>query len=229
MKKSLVITACATLLAGAMAWGANPVYSVNGVGYETFDLVGGQRYMMRIDFEKMNGGAWTLSDIFGTNSAMPMTVYYYIPGFGWQGENWLPDDQIWDPGIKTFTRGDSMFVRMFGTGDLTNKVTISGEIPGANNGATNAAIWLASGFNGVGYSYPSAIALTNTTLSTAANGQPVTVYYWVNGGWQGVNWLPDDGIWDPDNFVMQPGQGYLIKMFGAGSNKWVEAKPYSWP
>lgn len=228
MKKLGAFLVGVSLVAGVAA-AANTATSVNGVGFETFSVAGGQSVMIRLDFEKVGGGYWLAKDVFGTNSTLPITVYYWDTGTsGWLSENWLPDDQVWDPGTTHFTRGQSLFVSVAGSPAVTNKFVVSGEIPGANNNAASATLPLVQGFNGVAYSYPSSIAITNTTLSAAAGGGDLSIYYW-NNGWLSVNWLNDDGIWDPSSFVLQPGQGVLVYKFGAGTTSWAETKPYNWP
>lgn len=229
MKKMSAIIASLCVLSAAAAMAADPVYSVNGVGYESFAIAGGKSAMVRIDFEKVGGGKWTVSELFGTNAVLPMTVYYWSTNtMGWLSEDWLADDQIWDPGSTLFSRGQSLFVMVSGSSAVTNIFAISGEIPGANNGGSNTVLTLQEGFNGVSYAYPNAIAITNTTLSAAAGGGDLTVYYW-NNGWLSADWLNEDGIWDPDSVIMQPGQGVLVYKRNAGTTSWAEQKKYIYP
>ena len=223
MKKSIVMAVCATLLAGAIAWGSGgPVYSQNGVGYQTFDLVGGKWYCLRCDFEKMNGTAWGIGELFG-NGLAPFSTVYVLSGGVWSSENW--DGSSFDPGVMQITRGDAMLIEAGGA--ATNRITFSGEIPGKNNGATNAVVALGQGFNTAAYSYPQSRAITNLTLGAAAGGEPMSLYYLENGAWGSINW--DGSSWDPDSFVLTPGQGTLIDKGSAGTTNWVEQIPYTWP
>ncbi len=224
MKKLALIAACVVLAGVAVKAEAPPVFSVNGVGYETFTVPGDKVVFLRIDFDKLDGTPWTVYDLFGTNFSHTVAAYYWVNN-GWGSENF--DGEVWDPGTHKFYRGDVLFVQMEGSASVTNTITIRGEIPGANNGATNDVAPLKSGFNGCGYAYPAAIAITNTTLSSIAGGDIIDIYYWKNNGWGSVGW--DGEVWDPANFVMQPGQGYLINKPAAGIVNWTENKPYLWP
>jgi hypothetical protein len=229
MKKSVLLAAGVCLLSGMTAF-ADPVTSVNGVGIERFTVAGDRSALIRIDFEKIGGGSWNVYDLFGTNFAHAVTVFYWTPS-GWAGENFDPVFVEWDPGTTPFYRGDSLFVRMRGTADITNTITIAGEIPGANNGATNTVLGVDSGLNTLGYAYPAPIAITNTTLNVVAGTNQMTVFYWISASsaWGGVNYDPVFQEWDPQEFTLQPGQGYMIRKYGAGTQSWSETKPYNWP
>lgn len=226
-KMSVILASLCVLSAAAMA---ADVYSVNGVGYESFSIAGGKSALIRIDFEKVGGGTWKVADLFGTNSVLGMRVYYWNTNtVGWSSVTWDPEDKLWIPSTTPFVRGQSLFVTMFGSSDVTNTFAIAGEVPGSNNGGSNTVLSLVQGFNGVSYAYPNSIAITNTTLSVAAGGSGLSVYYWMNEGWRNVVWDSEDNIWIPSSFVLQPGQGVLVRRYATGSTSWAEEKKYNWP
>lgn len=229
MKKLSAILVGMSLVAGVVM-AAGPVTSVNGVGYESFSVKSDKSIFIRVDFLKVGGGAWTVYDLFGTNFSHDVYAYYWDPSSGWLSENFYASEGIWDPGTIQFNRGDAIFLAMGGNGSVTNTITISGEIPGANNQATNSVISVGEGLNTVGYGFPSAIGITNTTLSSVAGGQDMFLYYWdTSSGWLSVNWYSSENVWDPDTFVLQPGQGYFLEKYSVGNVNWTENKPYQWP
>ncbi len=232
MKKLRAILVGMSLVAGAVM-AAGPVTSVNGVGYESFAMRGDESALIRVDFKNINrpDGLWTSTDILGINYTHDVFLFYWDPVTqAWQSETFVSVLQMWDPGTTLFKRGDSVFVQMAGDAGITNSFQISGEIPGSNNNAATSSVPIVSGLNAVGYSYPAAIAITNTTLSSLATGDDLVLYYWVDGlGWQSVNYLNILGMWDNDAFILTPGQGYFLQKLSAGTASWNETKPYNWP
>lgn len=225
MKKIGAFLVGVGLLAGiTVAADSNTATSVNAVGFETFSVPANKSILLRIDFDKIDKTAWTVNDLFGTNFTHDVTVFYWGTT-SWLSENFDSVFKEWDPGTTPFYRGDALFVKMKGPAGLTNVIVIAGEVPSASS-TTNT---LNAGMSTVGYAYPVAMPITNTTLSAAAAGSQMTVFYWNQnaGTWGGVNWDPVFQEWDPTEYVFQPGQGYFIRKYAAGVTNWIEPKTYN--
>lgn len=221
MKKISLIVACVGL-AGSAAMAADPVYSVNAVGYVKKAMTANAYRLMGAPFAKVNGGnaELTASDVFGVEGIPDNTKIYL-----WDGTDYVPETFYegygWDPNTTLISRSDGFWM----TTSLTTDIVLSGEVPSAAY-AANTATALAQGYQLITFPYPSAISLTNTVLSTLASDND-KIYVW-----DGTDYVPytyyDGYGWDPSDLVVQPGDGYWY--YRAGSSVvWNETKPYQWP
>ena len=98
-----------------------------------------------------------------------------------------------------------------------------GEVPDKVTAPTTS-LYVVQGLQMVGFMYPVATPLTNTSLATTAKWGDVLYYWKTNQSWGSENFVTR---WIPGTLVMEPGQAYYYKTTNA--TVWTETKPYTWP
>lgn len=215
-KMSVIIASLCVFSAAAMA--ADPVYSVNVVGYVSATNEASKWYMRGGPFAKIGAGASevTITDILGTNIANGTLVYLWN-GLGYVPENFSSGS--WSPGTNLISRADGFWMRS----TLGFQLTRLGEVPG-NSYASNTVTALSPGLQILSYPYPVSCDLTNMQFeAVAANGD--TIYKWNGLGWDTTSF--SSGKWGV-NYQFGIGEGFWYKRSSsATATNWVVSKPYS--
>ncbi len=217
MNKS-VLLAAALSVAGCFVVQAEPVPSVNVVGYISTTNAANTWYMQGGPFAKLGAGASevTITDVLGTNIANG-TIVYLWNGLGYVGESFAAG--VWSPGTNLISRADGFWMRA----TLGFQLTRIGEVP-SDLYASNTVTSISPGLQILAYPYPVSVGLTNMGLSAiAANGD--TIFKWNGLGWDSTSYA--GGAWGT-NFVFQIGEGFWYKRSNSSSaTNWTVVKPYT--
>lgn len=235
--KKVIATACAALLAGTIAWGAN-VYSVNAVGYVKKDLPAGYS-LLSTPFSAVGGTAIDLQTLLGSVPE-DTAVFFSVPGGGydtfvylsWAG-GWVNATTFAAAGGEKVLRGESFWIQL----PSATTLSLAGEVPGAQD-ATNK-INLIQGYQLVASAYPAATVVANSGSptggltpntddviyipKTTGSGYDTYVYLDYLGGWL------DAVSYSPATISFAPASGGWYNSAGAGTNVWSQSKPYVWP
>jgi hypothetical protein len=244
--KKILATACAALLAGTIAWGAN-VYSVNAVGYVKQDLPEGFT-MVAPPFSAIGGESITLGQMFGASVPGGTVVFVYVPGPGGgyvsyiyysSVGHWIFDDGSEEGVIsdgEKLTRGEGFWVQV--PSGQTLSMVASGEVPGASDGTNK--IDIVQGFQILAPAYPA-------NLMVSSNGVPMggltpnggdTIFQWNSGTWNSYTYYSGAGLWAMEvgeeeyvypTLVLSPGSAFWYLSQASQTNTWNQTKPYAWP
>ena len=235
MKKFIVILAAVVI--AATVWATNQVTSINVAGYVKFNLDRGKFYMLRNDFFAMGDADNSVSNIIGRQLPQDSRIYTWNSAGGgsyvastysrYFSGGWKTN---WVPGTNRLHIGAGFWVLIPAGAALPSyTLNILGEVP--NN--PTSIVPLASTFSMLGYSYPTAIAWTNTTLAKSAKLND-KIFYWdpsinnyrnatyskyFSGGWK-TNWTGD-------NIILEVGRGFWYQKTALTNLFWVENRPYN--
>lgn len=248
MKKGMLATACATLLAGSIAWGANPVYSVNMVGYQKLSVpASGTPVMLAVNWNRIGGvdsvaiqdvidisnlvsgvSFDTADDLYVWDSNSQGYKMYYL----WTDRKWYEFMNDNDPTTNRIERGQGLWLVHRGSATTT---LVVGEVP---TEGTNIVAF-GAGLTQFGSAYTADIALNGANVSwTGNNGASFDIaddiYVW-DGATAGYNmyyrwtdnqWYKfmDDNSPTTDKIPMGYGAWYLNR--GPGSASLTESRPY---
>ena len=244
MKKLTAFFVGATLMVGAIASAADTATSVNVVGFEKFTVSTGQLALVRCDFLSV-GSPLTVSNVFGTTLPIGTQLYF------WNGLAYTIDTYSrylvsppsnyatnWAPGTNLLVTGKAFWIRLPAVAPQPSyDITVAGEVPGNTRQPSNT-VGVLPGLNMVGYSYPTQIAWTNTTMaSQAVIGD--RLYLW-NGSAYNIYNYARILVSPPSNYktnwggaksvVLQPGQGFWYSRDAAAAPfNWTEIAPYVLP
>ncbi len=224
--KKIVSMVAGVALAGLVASAADPVYSVNAVGYVTKSLPANGIALFGAPFAKVgqNNARLTVQDVLGITGIPDTTIVYIFNGTDYQPEYFFAPD-TWVPGTNLLSRVDGFWVS---TPEAAT-FQLTGEVPSALY-ATNTTSVIASGFQIISYPYPATVAVTNTMLNTrAVAGDGDIIYAWNGSDYNPYYYGIAGDTWYPDGLTFQPGVGYWYYREAAGSVVWSETKPYNWP
>jgi hypothetical protein len=206
--KTLLLTAMLGVASIAAALAADPVYSVNAVGYVNVVLKKG----FTIVANPLNATDNRLSKILPSTLPSGTVVFRYdsvAKGFA-PAANFAPDDNgvmAWDNDYE-MKPGEGFFIKNPTQADIT--VTFVGEVMQSTAGPL--ANSLVAGFNLKGSMVPQSGDLNTVLGYPAENGD--TVFRFVNGAYlPAYNYAPDDnGVLNWDT-VPTPtvGEGFWIK------------------
>lgn len=202
--KTLLLTAVLGVASIVAALAADPVYSVNAVGYVNVVLKKG----FTIVANPLNAGDNHLSKIFPANLP-PGTVVYRFTGGSFQVSTFAADDNgvmAWGNDF-VITPGEGFFIKNPTQLDVT--VTFVGEVMQSTAGPL--ANPLVAGFNLKGSMVPQSGDLSIVLGYPAENGDVVSRF--INGAYQVCSYaLDDNGVlnW---NTIPTPavGEGFWIK------------------
>jgi hypothetical protein len=202
--KTLLLTAILGVASVAAALAADPVYSVNAVGYVNVVLKKG----FTIVANPLNATDNHLSKILPSTLPTGSVVFRYVNG-AFAQSNFGPDDNnnmVWDNDFE-IKPGEGIFIKNPTQADIT--VTFVGEVMQSTAGPL--ANSLVAGFNLKGSMVPQSGDLKAVLGYPAENGD--VVYRFVNGGYVASSYAPDDNNqlnWD---VVPSPavGEGFWIK------------------
>ena len=181
--KTLLLTAVLGVASIVAALAADPVYSVNAVGYVNVVLKKG----FTIVANPLNAGDNHLSKIFPANLAPDTTIYRFTGG-SFQSSSFALDDSgvmAWDNDF-VITPGEGFFIKNPSQADIT--VTFVGEVMQSTAGPL--ANPLVAGFNLKGSMVPQSGDLKAELGYPAENGD--VVYRFVNGAYQSSSYALDD-------------------------------------
>lgn len=203
--KTLLLTAVLGVASIAAALAADPVYSVNAVGYVNVVLKKG----FTIVANPLNAGDNHLSKIFPNTLPSGTAVYRYANGV-FSISTFAPDDNnvlSWDNDFD-MKPGEGFFLKNPSAADVT--VTFVGEVMQSTSTGPLANP-LVAGFNLKGSMVPQSGDLKADLGYPAESGD--VVYRYVNGAYKISNYGPDDNNvlnWD---LVPVPavGEGFWIK------------------
>ncbi len=243
MKRLLAIVAGGVLAAGLVAQAADPVYSVNAVGYAKLSLPAGFS-MISLPFNAVGGNATTIGGVFPYGTVQDSTtIFFYMPGAGYAAYTFVdnglgdPASGWWGPtdtssptgGSNAILRGEGFWIQVPGA---TN-IVLAGEVPGASNGTNTVP--LVTGFQMVSFAYPATGSVTNGLAPSDGD----TIFSWTGSSWQTYSYVyspgdpADTGWYDNNNSVFVPdvalkvGAGYWYQ--SSQSMSWNQTKPYQWP
>ena len=220
MKKLSAILVGMSLVAGAVM-AAEPVTSVNVVGYVNTPTLAAKYKLLGVSFNKVGGGPMTIIDVLGTNSIPDGAIVFLYDGLKYVGENFV-EGFGWDPGTNDFSRADGFWFTSPNSFDLT----MAGEAPSAANAPTST-ITLAHGYQLLSNPYPTTMILSNSGLASVASDGDLVIR-WTGTAYSGSSFVQDYG-WDPGSLSIGPGEGFWYYKLSPGTTNWVEVKPYSFP
>ncbi len=243
MKKICAFLLSVGLMAAAVQ-AADQATSVNAVGFEKFNVSTGQLALVRCDFLTM-GASLTVSNVFGATLPIGAQLYF------WNGTNYQIETYSryfvsppanyatnWAPGTNLLVTGKAFWIRLPAVAPQSSyDVTVSGEVPGSTRQPSNTVSVL-PGLNMVGYSYPTTIAWTNTTLAKQAEIGD-RLYVWDGSSYSIYNYARVF-VSPPANYatnwgggqsvVLNPGQGFWYSRgVSASPISWTEILPYVMP
>jgi hypothetical protein len=208
-----------------------PVSSFNAAGYIKFTVSSGNFAFVQVPFNKFDGTNYKISEIIGTSlpnnsqvSVWDKVNQRYTISTYFQALN------IWTPVDPTVERGEGFFVKPAGTVGQNHDFFLYGEVPGATSNITTEKP-LISGFNAVGFPYPTETTVENSGLSAATVANDV-VFLWdsVNQRYVQVTRTPLPTVpWNPANQVIAPGSGVFLRKVTAPTVPFVASVPYTWP
>lgn len=226
MKKTIMILA-ATLAATAAMAQTNQVLSRNVVGYVRIDIPANKLALIANPFVQVgtSAEAVTVPELFGDLGST-------LPG-GTQILMWNPLAQAYVPALydeldgwtaaatNKIARGQGVFFKS----PSAYSVYLMGEVPVAP--LTNSILG-GGAFNALGYAFPTAVYLTNTTMAAGAVGGDQVATWNVAGQHYDFNLYDDLDGWTSPNQQFTPGQGLFYKRFGSATS-FTSVKPYTWP
>lgn len=217
--KKLGAVVAVMLVAFCAVAATNEVTSVNAVGFIRTTVPQSGWALVALQFSRLDAGATvTVADVF-PDAPNGSRAWYYRSG-AWASET--KGFGGWVPGTNEFIRGDALFLNA-PSDQGTVEYTVMGEVPGASSGPDSTVV-VEGGWTLMGFSYPSDIALTNTTLDAqAVSGDRV---WWWDSGW--LSTTKGFGGWDIPTLVLNAGEGYFFNNTSATFD-WTETKPYAWP
>lgn len=242
MKKSGMVIA-SLMLAGSVAMAADPVYSVNTVGYQKVNVNHG--FTLFGNSWNSVGGVDSLpvqtllskAGLVGGNDVTDSDVIYvfdnvagsYVQYYLYFGDNlWykLGDN---DPTTNVITRGDGFWLKHVGA--ATNTI-VSGEVPTEGTNIVNFAV----GFTMFSAPYTAGMPINGSTVWTGTAGNDVTdsdvIYLFDNVGGSYIQYYLyfGDNLWyklgdnDPTTDSIPMGAAAWYKAKGSASVKVI--KPY---
>jgi len=219
MKRCSLIAVLVLVAFTAIA-ATNEVKSVNAVGFIRETVPEGEWTLLSLPFVKLDGSVTATIDEILPDAPLDTEAWYY------DNNNWDSDvKQLfgWNPASHQYIRGDAMFVKVPG-GSGPVDLTVMGEVPGAQTAPTSTVV-VATGWTLLGFSYPSDVALTNTTLAASAALDDSIWWYDAGTGWQSATRQLFG--WSDPTLVLEAGKGYFFN--AAAGFDWTETKPYVWP
>lgn len=202
--KTLLLTAVLGVASIAAALAADPVYSVNAVGYVNVVLKAG----FTIIANPLDAGDNHLSKIFPANLPTGTTVFRYVGGAFQTSRFALNDNDVlaWGNDFE-MKPGEGFFIKNPTAADVT--VTFVGEVMQSTAGPL--ANPLVAGFNLKGSMVPQSGDLKVVLGYPAENGD--VVFRFVNGAYEPSRYALDDN--DQLNWSVVPtpavGEGFWIK------------------
>jgi hypothetical protein len=220
MKRMISMVAGLCLIAGLAL--AQDVTSVNVVGYNTIDMVGGKYYLVTISFESF--GNSTLQDLIGTQIPDGSVAFIWDRNAKAYVQSNLGRGTWGTPGgTNVILRGDAFWLKPAGT--ATNSVRFHGEVPTSYNNASTTTVRVSSPIDAVGYAYPVDMVWTNSQLSKSAPDGSV-LYFWSESSQGYTLYSKGRGAWgSPVGFTIQAGRAFWIKT--TNTIDWTEAMPYN--
>lgn len=224
MKKISAFLLGAGLMASSVL-AADPVSSVNMVGYINVDLLSNKFHFAAVQMPVVGGTNQTFSSLIG-DQLPTLSVTYF----------WNSTSQMWVKATKsapakggwnTYSNrevsvGEGIFIRS--PSNIT--VNLAGEVPLA----PTSTVSLVTGYNAIGYAYPVDMPFTNSALW---NGLPTlsVVSLWDDNAGAWVKYTksaPAKGGWQTagTNLVFRAGQGFFAVKAGAATNLF-EVRPFT--
>ena len=245
MKKLSAILVGMSLVAGAVM-AAEPVTSVNVVGYQKYSAATGSLSLVRCDFLPVGSGVMNVSNVLG-NTLPVGTQLYFWNGSGCQIDTYSSADSgppfftlstNWSVGTNELKPGSAFWVRLPASAPQSAyDFVIAGEVPGNARQPSNS-VPVAPGLNMIGYSYPVDTVWTNTSLSKQAVVGD-RLYVWNGSGYGVHNYQVSDSgppfftlstNWSDLNLVLKTGEGFWYSREASASGIiWNESAPYSLP
>jgi hypothetical protein len=230
MKEQKMNKILAGILAVSMTAGIvsaqDPVLSRNAVGYIKVQAQEGNLYLLRNDFESVDGTPMTVANVLGTQVPINtvVTLYneenqVYLPGISRGVFGWPP------AASNLLERGKAFFVRMPPAAGA--EIVIMGEVP-----SDDESLSLVPGLNMAGFPFPVSQSFTSTVLAAVLPiNSTLTTWDAENQVWRaGIT----KGVfgWSvaANNLVLNPGEGYFVRIPSTSSPiEFNEVKPYVWP
>jgi hypothetical protein len=209
-----------SLVAGA-ALAANPVTSVNIVGFNKVDCPRGKFVLVTTAFKSINGAPLKSEDVFGSQLPDGSTIFAYdatIPAYVGDTITFMG----WDANI-TYKGGMGLWIYVDPSAPSnTYSITLSGEVP-MQSVSTNI---MYSGYNLAGFPFTASVLWTNTVLAKEieAKGEGTIFTYDPVLGYKG-NGYTFLG-WDYPDMVIEPGMGYWLHNPSTTYTN-LEVRPYN--
>lgn len=208
---------------------AQEVLSQNAVGYVKVDLEAGNLYLLRNDFESVDGSPMSIANVLDEQVPVGTIVTLfdevaqsYLPGIGRGAFGWAV------AASNVLERGGAFFVQMPASPpDPSYELFIMGEVPDANT-PMNAV----PGINMAGLPYPASIEWLDSVYSSELPvGSILTLW---DVGTQsylpGIGRGPFGWAAAATGLSIEPGEGFFVTIPTAESPiAFDETKPYVWP
>ena len=212
MKRSLIMAGCSGLLAFAVL--ADPVTSINRVGYNKMDMERGKIYLIASAFEDIDGGVLKATDVIGEQLPGGTKIYSY------DGTPYTIDQRSGLSGNWTANIDFHGFMGFWvqvpnGPDPQSFSVVLKGQVPDASS-ISNLVV---NGLNMLGYPYTADVAFSNTALYAASSGGDKLYVY--NQATQAYLLPPYQksglsGSWGAaETLVLEQGQGFWYVSTGA--------------
>ncbi len=191
------------------------------IEYVQVVIPAGSLSLCRMDFDAIDGGSATVTNVFGTNATNGTLLYF----FDVANNRWVTEHKSflgWHPGTSTLQRGRGFFLR---APQRTTPTNFHFFLMGAVPTAPTTSITLAPGLNLIGYPYPVDMTWTNMQLATNRSTSQI-VYFWDSSNltYIAVNYSFLGWAASP---TIRPGEGFWYR--ATNSITWTEPKPYSFP
>jgi hypothetical protein len=227
MKKLLALILAVGVTATVAS--AQEVLSQNAVGYVKVTAEEGNLYLLRNDFESVDGSPMSIENVLGEQVPAGTTVILfdesaqsYLPGIGRSQFGWAA------AATNVLERGRAFFMSMPPSApEPSYEVFIMGEVPDADT-----PLNLGPGLNMTGLPFPAVQAWLDTDMAAEAPAGATLVL------WDTANqtYLPGIGKsqfgWAAaaTGLEVEPGQAFfLILPPSASPVAFDEVKPYTWP
>lgn len=229
MKRFSAIVAGGILVAGLVAQAADPVYSVNAVGYTKMSIPEGAS-LISLPFNKVGGSALSFDETFGTSVPDQALLFFYVPGSGYVSYQYFVPDGWYDKdfnlaGTNKIMRGEGFWF----ISPVATNIVFAGEVPGQAD-ATND-IPIINGIQLISFAYPTTGSLTNGVFTP--EDQDIIFSYVAGSGYVSYQYFAPDGWYDKDfNIVdvnVAVGAGFWYLSQDPNAKVWKQAKPYDWP
>lgn len=218
MKKISAFLVGAGLIASSVL-AADPVTSVNIVGYSKIDCLKGKVVLVNTAFKKVGGGSLNASDVVGDQLPLGSSIYAYDPTLpGYIADN--SEESGWTTNINF--AGNMGFWISVPSDAVSNSyaVVLSGEAP-LNLADTNKVY---SGITLLGYPYTASVAWTNTTLAKSAQpGDSLYVYNPTNGY---TSYNMEEGGWSDPSLIISISMGFWYQTSSSTFTN-IEVRPYN--
>ena len=228
MKKLIALMLAFGVTAG-IADAQTQVLSQNAVGYVKIEAGQGNLYLLRNDFESVDGEPMSIANVLDDQvPAGSQVILYdeagqqYLPSIGRTAFGWAP------AASNVLARGASFFLRIpDNSPELSYDLFIMGEVPD-----DDTPLSFVPGLNMAGVPFPASMEWLDTEIaeelppgSQLILWDPVGQSYVPSIGKTAFGWAGA-----ATGLVIEPGQGFFIRLPDtAGVLSFDELKPYTWP